>query len=501
MEEAERPDGSHVATSEMEQQLRLAEAAVQARRPGIAARIYQALLEAHPGSDLPLVHARLGFMLLGLRKHALAAPHFARALKARPDDVPVRIGLACALRRQSDWLAAEDHYRLALALQPGHAQAMLGLATCLRQHGRLEEACVWYERALQADPGCVDAYHLLATIRRFAEGDPLLAQCEAQHSRVAALPPIKQARYWFALGKMREDAGRFDDAFAAYAAGNHARAGLFVLDESDADAWLERTRAAFDATMLAARPRQPSADGRVPVFVVGMPRSGTSLIEQILASHPNVHGAGEIPDLRDVLVAKAGAPHGWPEQAARLSRETLREMGDTYVERVFRRAPPATHVVNKTTLNYRHIGLIRMLLPQARIIHAVRDPMDSCFSCFAHLFDDDNLPYSYDLRTLGRYYVRYAKLMQHWRAVVPDAVLDVRYEELVSDTEGQVRRMLDYLGLEWNAACLDFHRNPRIVETASRAQVTQPVYRRSVARWRHFEEHLRPLLELVGPWR
>ncbi len=501
MEKVERPDGSHVVNSEVEHQLGLADAAVQAHRPDVAARAYQALLDAHPDSDFPAVHAKLGFVLLGLRRHAEAAPHFARALETHPDDVPVRVGLAYALQRQSSWLAAEDHYRRALVLQPGHAQAMLGMGTCLRQRGHPEDACIWFERALQADPACMDAYHLLSTLRRFAEDDPVLAQCEAQQPRVALLPPIKQARYWFALGKMREDAARFDEAFSAYAAGNRARAGLFALDESGADAWLGRTCAAFDATLLAVHPRRPSTDGRVPVFVVGMPRSGTSLIEQILASHPDVHGAGEIPDLRDVLVAKAGDPNGWPEQANRLSREALREMGDAYVERVFRRAPQATHVVNKTTLNYRHVGLIRMLLPQARIIHAVRDPMDSCFSCFSHLFNGDNLPYCYDLQTLGRYYVRYARLMQHWRAVVPDAALDVRYEDVVRDTEGQVRRMLDYLGLEWNAACLDFHRNRRIVETASRVQVRQPIYQDSVARWRHFEAHLQPLMELVAPWR
>ncbi|MES2404285.1 MAG: sulfotransferase [Pseudomonadota bacterium] len=501
MEKPARSDGSHGVTPEMEQRLRLAEAAVQAHRPDVALQTYQALLDAHPECDFPAVHAKLGFVLLGLRRYAEAVPHFAQALEKHSDDVPVRVGLAYALQRQSNWSAAEDHYRRALALQPEHAQAMLGMGTCLRQRGHLEDACAWFERALQMDPGCMDAYHLLSTLRRFAENDPMLAQCEAQQARVAALPPIKQARYWFALGKMREDAGRFDDAFVAYAAGNRVRAGLFVLDESDADAWLERTRAAFDATLLAAHPRRSSADGRVPVFVIGMPRSGTSLIEQILASHPNVHGAGEIADLRDVLVGKAGEPQCWPEQATGLPREVLRELGDAYVERVFRRAPQATHVVNKTTLNYRHVGLIRMLLPQARIIHAVRDPMDSCFSCFSHLFNGDNLPYSYDLQTLGRYYVRYAKLMQHWRTVVPDAVLDVRYEDLVRDTEGQVRRMLDYLGLEWNAACLDFHRNRRLVETASRAQVTQPIYRSSVARWQHFEKHLQPLLELVAPWR
>lgn len=501
MGKAKQPGDAHAATSGVEQQLRLADAALRAQRPEVAARTCQALLDAYPDSDFPAVHAKLGFVLLALRKPARAAPHFARALEKQPGDVPVRVGLAYALQRQSRWRDAEIHYAHALERQPGHVQAMLGLGTCLRARGSLDDASTWYERALQADPDCMDAYHLLSTLRRFAAGDPVLAQCEARRSSVAVLPPIKQARYWFALGKMREDAGRFDDAFAAYAAGNRARASLFVLDESGADAWLERTSAAFDATLLAAHPRRPAPDGRVPVFVVGMPRSGTSLIEQILASHPDVHGAGEVPDLRDVVAARLGDPQGWPERAGRLSAEALREMGDAYADRLFRGAPHATHVVNKTTLNYRHVGLIRMLLPQARIIHAVRDPMDSCFSCFTHLFDGDNLPYSYDLRTLGRYYVRYAKLMRHWRAVVPDAVLDVRYEELVVDTEGQVRRMLDHLGLEWNAACLDFHRNRRVVETASRAQVTRPIFRDSVARWRRFESHLQPLMDLVAPWR
>ena len=501
MEMAKQLGGSHIVVHEVEQRLGLADAAMRARKPAVAVQVCRTLLDKHSGLDLPAVHAKLGFALLDLRMYAEAAPHFLQVLETYPDDVPARVGFAYALQRQSRWRDAESHYVHALALQPGHLQAMLGMAGCLRSRGRLQDACSWYERVLKVDPGCVVAYHLLSTLRHFADGDPILAQCEARQATAASLPPIKRARYWFALGKMREDAGHFDEAFAAYAEGNRVRAGLFVLDESGAGAWLERTCAAFDATLLAAHPRRSATGGRVPVFVVGMPRSGTSLIEQILASHPQVHGAGEIPDLRDVLDAKLGRPDGWPEQAGRLSRVDLRAMGDAYVERVFRRAPHATHVVNKTTLNYRHVGLIRMLLPQARIIHMVRDPMDSCFSCFTHLFDGDNLPYSYDLQALGRYYVRYARLMQHWRSAIPDAVLDVRYEDLVRDTEGEVRRMLAHLGLEWDAACLGFHRNRRIVETASRAQVRQPIYRDSVARWRRFEAHLQPLLELVAPWR
>ncbi|TAN09047.1 MAG: sulfotransferase family protein [Rhodanobacteraceae bacterium] len=490
---------SEAPVSAAERQFRKADAMARARDLPAAARAYRALLDAYP--DFPQAHANLGFVLLDLRDFPGAAAQFAAALAATPDAVPERVGLAYCLQRQFRWQAAEQLYGGALALQPGQVQALLGLGTCARQQGRLDAACGWFQQALQTDPLCVDAYHLLSPLHQFAADDPVLVQAESVQPRIAALPPMKRARYWFALGKMREDAGRFDAAFAAYAEGNRVRGSLFALDEADAEGWLRRTCAAFDAALLARHPAAVAAGNRVPVFVVGMPRSGTSLIEQILASHPQVRGAGEIPDFGDVVAKYAGPPPGWPGRVPRLAPAELRRIGAEYVERVFQRAPMATHVINKTTLNYRHVGLIRMVLPGARIIHARRDPMDSCFSCYTHLFDGDNLPYTYDLGTLGRYFVRYATLMRHWHAVVPDAVLDVRYEELVGDTEGQVRRMLGYLGLPWDARCLEFHRNRRVVATASLAQVRRPIYRSSVARWRHFQAHLQPLQELVAAWR
>jgi predicted TPR repeat methyltransferase len=493
------PGQSQAVLPAAERQFRQADAAARARDLPAAARAYRALLDAYP--DFPRARANLGFVLLDLRDYAGAAEEFKAALEASPDSVPEQVGLAYCLQRQSRWQAAEQIYLRALALQPEQVQAMLGMGTCQRQQGRLDAARDWFHRALRTDPMCVDAYHLLSPLQHFAAGDPVFAQCEAVRPRIAALPPIKRARYWFALGKMREDAGRFDAAFAAYAEGNRVRGSLFVLDEADAQAWLQHTCSVFDAARLERHRPTSAVGGRVPVFVVGMPRSGTSLIEQILASHPQVHGAGEIPDLGDVVARHLGPPSGWLERVPRLMPAALRQIGAEYVDRVFRRAPGATHVINKTTLNYRHVGLIRMMLPQARVIHAQRDPMDSCFSCFTHLFDGDNLPYTYDLGTLGRYYVRYATLMRHWHAVAPDAVLDVRYEDLVRATEAEVRRMLDYLGLEWDARCLEFHRNRRVVATASLAQVQRPIYRSSVARWRHFEAHLRPLQALVAAWR
>lgn len=488
---------SRVAGDAIEAELRRAGALAHAGQLDAAAAAYRALLAVAP--DVSPAHANLGFVLLDLQRYAEAATHLASALTAQPDAVSARVGLAWALQKQAQWRVAAEHYRQALERQPDHAQAMLGLGTCLQSQGQLDAAATWFERAALADPDSADAYYLLSLLRRFDGSERVYAQCEVHAACIPALPPLRQARYWFALGKLREDAARFDAAFAAYASGNRARASLFVLDETDADAWLARTRAAFSTERLAAYPASTAAAERVPVFVVGMPRSGTTLVEQILASHPCVHGAGEIADLQDVVSTRAGPPETWPESVPQLTAAALRELGAAYVARVFGTAAGATHVVNKATLNYRHVGLIRMLLPRARIIHVMRDPLDTCFSCFAHLFDGDNLPYSYDLDTLARYYVRYAKLMRHWRDAAPGAMLEVRYEDLVRNTKREVRRMLDYLGLPWDARCLAFHRNPRVVETASRMQVRQPVYTSSIGRWRHFAHKLKPLRDALGP--
>ena len=476
-----------------------ANALTQRGRSQDAVSLYRKLLAENPG--FVAAHANLAQVLNAARRFAEAEPHFLRALAALPREVPLLVGLAFALQNQSREGEAQPYYRRALAIQPDCIGAMLGLGVCLRAESRLDEAQECFEQALRSNPGCVDAYYFLATFKHIRAGGQWLAGCEALQARVAAMPVKQQARYWFALGRMREGAARYDDAFAAYVAGNRARASTMALDESADDVRLQRTREVFDARRLSGAPPRPVAATRVPVFVVGMPRSGTSLIEQVMAGHPDVCGAGEIHDLREVFGERLGPEEGWPEAFAKLVPEAWRELGEAYLERVWRRAPQATHVVNKMTLNYRHLGAIRMMLPQARIVHTLRDPMDACLSCYTILFDGGNLPYSYDLRSLGRYYARYARLMQHWRETLPDGILEVRYEELVADLETQVRRLLDHLGLTWDARCLDFYRNTRVVATASRAQVRRPLYSSSIGRWKHFESHLGPLRELVEPWR
>jgi hypothetical protein len=475
--------------------LRTANAAARRGERATALELYRALVARYP--DCAPAHANLRFVLNDDRQFAAAEPHFRRALALTPDAVPPWLGLAHALRQRGQAAAAEACYQRVLALEPTAADAYCGLGLGLLAASRLAAARGCFAQAIRAQPDCVEAYHLYSTLARAAPDDPLLAACEALQPRVASMPAMRQARYWFALGKLREDAARFDAAFAAYAAGNRARASLFRLDESGEAQRVAEVCGVFTTRLLSAAQPEPGDDARLPVFVVGVPRSGTTLVEQMLASCAGVRGVGEVDDLQVVLHEQLGAPEPWRAFAA-LSPSRLPAIGQRYLDRLWRRAPGARCIVNKMPANFRFVGIIRMLLPQARIIHVVRQPMASCFSCYARLFAGDSMPYSYDLEALGRYYRNYAQIVRHWRAVAPGAMLDVRYEDLVSDTERQARRMLAYAGLPWDARCLEFHRNTRVVETASRAQVRRPIYRDAVDRWRHFERHLAPLAKLVA---
>jgi hypothetical protein len=245
---------------------------------------------------------------------------------------------------------------------------------------------------------------------------------------------------------------------------------------------------------------EPSA---VPVFVVGMPRSGSTLVEQLLSSHPKVFGAGEIADFFDAAVEVGGANlealHFYGENS-KILRDQLHQIGVGYMRRVGGAAPAAERIVNKMPDNFRLLGLIHLALPNARIIHIRRDPVDTCVSCFSKLFVGANVPYAYDMADLGRYYRSYDSVMAHWHELLPpNVMLDVQYEDLVANIEEQAGRMIAHCGLEWDARCLNFHLTERPVRTASAVQVRQPIYGRSVGQWRKYEPFLGSLLSALGP--
>ena len=261
--------------------------------------------------------------------------------------------------------------------------------------------------------------------------------------------------------------------------------------------------ALFDPRFFDER-RQAGADERTPIFVLGMPRSGTTLIEQILASHPAVHGAGELGDLNEVIMAAPGAATGSPftDLLRALSMDDIEVLAREYLDRVWQHAPDSRCITDKMPANFFFGGMIYLMFPHARIIHSMRDPMDSCFSCYAKLFNE-TMSFAYDLETIGRFYARYIRLMRHWHEVLPAGIiLDVSYEDVVEDTAKEARRMLEYIGLPWDDACLEFYKSEREVKTASVAQVRQPIYTSSLARWKRFgETHLAPLLAMVEAYR
>ena len=239
----------------------------------------------------------------------------------------------------------------------------------------------------------------------------------------------------------------------------------------------------------------------LPLFVLGMPRSGTTLVETILASNPDVTDAGELPDLLKIAnrTSADGESPRYPLSIVNITGNDLTEMGTGYIQGLKKRYPNAKRITNKLPANFLALGLIHLILPNAKIIHVNRNPVDTCLSGFTKLFNNDNQPYSYDLKELGRYYASYAKLMQYWKEVLPtDAFLDVQYEELVADSETQTRRLIDFCELPWNDSCLEHHKSKRTVKTASITQVRQPIYQTSVERWRQYEKHLGSLLDALA---
>ncbi|MFT3757941.1 sulfotransferase [Thauera sp.] len=413
--------------------------------------------------------------------------------------------LGSVLEQREDKAAALAAYERAVAIAPGHAEAQNNTGAIYSEQGRLDDAREAFGKAIAARPDFVEAHYNLSSLKKYTQDDPHLAMLEEISGRASALPAAMRIRHAFALGKALDDIGQFDRAFAAYDTGNRLQHAMQPMDEAAADEMLRAIISTFDEEFFAERQTwQGAADARrTPVFIVGMPRSGTTLLEQILCSHPDVYGAGELTDLNTAVMQATGKKNAkpFPAGVTLLGEEDLRALGEAYLASAWRHAPERRFITDKMPANFFYLGLIHLALPHAKIIHAMRDPMDSCFSCFSRLFND-TMAFAYDQGTLGRYYVRYMTLMRHWRRVLPaGTILDLPYEEMVADTEGQARRVLEFAGLPWDDRCLRFHENQRLVKTASVAQVRRPIYTSSLARWKHFARHLRPLFEIVREFR
>jgi len=373
---------------------------------------------------------------------------------------------------------------------PGVAaeEAMLSRAAVFMEAGRPDEAQAEFDRAAQAFPLSVKAVFGRVELKRYEASDPDIARLENYLRVETANPLVDRTTAHFALGKAYLDTGDSARAFEHLGIGNRMKRATFQYDAAATAAWMARIAETFSGSLLE-RLRGGGDPSSMPLFVIGMPRSGTTLVEQILASHPLVDGAGELPAMR-LVVDSVGL---YPDAIPLLAREQLAALGRQYLERT---APLATrsYLVDKMPANFLYAGLIHLMLPNARIIHCRRDAADTCLSCYTKLFAAEQL-FSYDLAELGSFHRAYEELTAHWRALLPpDRFIDVDYEAVVDDLPGQARRLTDWLGLPWDENCLRFHETKRVIRTASLSQVRQPIYTSSKGRWRRYAPFLGPLL-------
>ncbi len=445
----------------------------------------------------PQAHNALGDVQLKLARHEAAAASFSRALALHAQDVDACIGLSAALKELGDMARAEALLREVVRLQPRHASALNSLGVLLEQSGDTIGAAGAFRSAIAANPRFANAHYQLAQLKGERLSEAEVAAIDALYDE-PGLPDALRAPLAFAQACVHDKARAYERSLQHLLVGHAIKARENPYDDIKVMAYHRRLEAAYRMASPAPGHDLPQPQ---PVFVLGMPRSGTSLTEQILASHPEVAGAGELGLMEDTAVEAARLTGGeFPECVPRLTEAQCRHLGEFYRQALLRRARAARWVVDKTPMNFQYIGFIATILPGARVIHCRREPMDNCLSIFKLPFETAHT-YAHDLTSLGRYYRHYTALMAHWQRVAPDRMMTVQYEDLVDKLEAQTARIVQFLGLEPDARMLEFYKTERVVKTPSASQVRQPIYRDSVRAWRRYGQALRPLADaLEVPW-
>jgi len=478
----------------------LANALSVLRRYDEALSSFQHAIALNP--KLAGAHDSLGVALMALDRGEEAVASFRRAIEIDAAQASFHLDLAGALQDLERFAEAEEAYARAVALAPDMAAAHASRGLALLEAGRRPEALESFERAIAAEPDAPAAYYYRQRASERVPGEGEVATLEALAAASAGKTPQERYGFHFALGDAYEAQGNFASAFEHFRIGNELRRGLVDYNEETVRERLQRSQRIFTAARIADHANEGSQSEQ-PIFIVGLARSGSTLLEQILASHPQVAGGGERPILAKLLSVvrlDERPPAAFPDYVAELRLGDLRLLGDRYAGLLAANQPAVPRLLDKYLANYAYLGMIRMMLPRARILHIRRDPRDALVSAYCQPFSGNAQPQSYDLGELGRHYRLYAGMMDHWRKVlVEGSLLEVRYEALVDDLEGSLRPILDYCGLPWDERCLSFHETRRAVRSASLDQVRRRLYRSSIGRWRHFEAHLGPLLEALGP--
>ena len=473
-------------------------------------------------------HSSLGNALLESGQPEEAISHHKKALALRPDFAEAHSNLGNAFRELGQYDDAITHYNKALEMQPGFALAHYNLGIALDELGRPEEAVECYEKALTIDPEYAEAHNNLAnaldelgrqedaashykqavTIKPdYAEAHRNLTRlrpAQAQEEIIEqilqnpGLPTADAIHCHFALGNIHHDAKSFDEAFEHFDKANRLKRQTVTYDANEYSAFVDRLINTYSVDYFEGV-TDLGSESELPLFIVGMPRSGTTLVEQIVSSHPEVHGAGELTSFgrfEKAIAKQFSTTRPYPECVSLIDEALASAFSAKYLDELRSYSHGAKRVTDKMPSNFARIGLIKTLFPKARIIHCQRNALDTCTSNYLHYFATGN-EFSFDQGELAHYYLDYERLMAHWDSLFSSQIYSIRYEELLANQEETSRQLIDYIGLQWDDRCLDFHKNERVVHTFSSMQVRQPIYTHAVNRWKHYEEHLTTLLEIL----
>jgi len=493
-----------------------------------AASYFQKAVTLRP--DFAEAHYNLGKACKELGHLDKAASSYEAALRLQPDWPEALYNLGNILNLQGRMRDAEACYRRILSINPEYSKAYKILGNLLIALGDLDEAMDCFRSLEKIDPGSMDvkigeakilqrqgqvdqaraiAQQLIASDTKSLEVDFLYASLCNHEDAIALLEPWLAKKNWqgvesqqqvslhFMLGDLYDKQDYFQQAFEHYLAANRLKARTYDIEALTS--FIDRLISIFTPGFMSTAPRA-SHNSDSPIFILGMPRSGTTLVEQILSSHPDVFGAGELEDIRLITAQLLSVDeHGQPPSdcLGALTTQTCNQQADRYLKHLDKLSSASRYVTDKMPQNYLGLGVISLLFPRARIIHCKRNPVDTCLSCFSNDFGETHA-YAYDLEVLGKYYREYQRIMYHWQAVLNIPMLDISYEALVADQEGMTRALLEYCNLEWDDRCLRFYDNKRTVTTLSYDQVRKPIYTRSIGRWKHYEPYLKPLIEVLG---
>ena len=445
--------------------------------------------------------------LLQIARHQLNKANYVQAeqacrlaLQEDPNNANAHALLGEVLHETDRFPEALESFETALTLKPDYIEAHNHYGVCLKSVGRLEEAREQFLKTIELNPWAFGCYANLADLEKYTPDNPRFRAMEAIMKD--ASDPTNEAymALHFGLGKAYEDVGEYDKAFSHFQTGATMKRAKLKYNEEEAFGFFDAIRETFNSNFFANPPFEGNPS-EVPVFIVGMPRSGSTLIEQILSSYPQTCGAGEIKEFSRRLTAlRSRFPTlpKYPQIALKMNWDHYKIVADGYLSKLQSYSTEALKVTDKLLTNYYFVGMLHIAFPNAKFIHSKRNPVDTCLSAFTKLFKDD-MPHSYDFGELGRYYKKYEELMAHWEQMLPPGVIKtVVYENVVDDLEASARELVEFVGLPWDPACLSFHELRRPVKTASVVQVRQPVYRSSVEKWRSYGSRLQPLVDALG---